>query len=382
MSYSDLARDPRVDRQIRLLSKHHDVVTAGLAPPSLAELEFFDLNAPFEPLQGIMWRRIRATPGVAFRRFRRVHWAKPLQQGTKAALTGAKADLVLVNDVAGLPAAFEVVHAPRVILDAHEHAPTEYADQWTWRWVGGPYADWLCRNYLPRLAGMTAVSPGIADAYSKQYGVRCDVLINAPFRAPLVPQPVSQPIRLIHHGIGAPRRRLELLIEAARPLEGRFTLDLMLANGDAAYIRSLAEMARTSPHIEVIPPVPYEQIISRVNNYDVGVHLVPPGGVHDYYQLPNKIFEYIQGRVALAISPTPDMARVVRDYGCGVVTDAPTAEALTRALLDLDAERIAAFKQASHRAADILCAENNQDLLLSMVEKALTTGPVGAPASD
>ncbi len=371
MSFSDLGRDPRVDRQVRFLRDDHEVVTAGFGPSSQADLEFRPIDVEIESFATSMRRRALALPGVAMRRYERMHWTMPIHAATRRALDGVKPDVVLVNDVQGMPAAFEAANGAPVILDSHEHAPTEYAERRSWRFLGGPYADWLLRSYAPQLAVMMTVSQGIADAYAAQYGVQVDVLTNAPFRYDLEPSPVGQPLRLIHHGIGAPRRQQELLIEAVRPLAGTVTLDLMLAAGLPEYIDGLARLAEPLEHVRVIPPVPYGEMIPAINAYDVGVHLIPPGPIHDYYALPNKVFEFIQARVALAVSPSPDMRRVVDEHGLGVVAAAPTPQALREVLGQLDADSVAAFKQASHRAADILCAENNRERLLAMVQEAL-----------
>ncbi len=385
MSFSDLARDPRVDRQIRFLTGTHEVVTAGFAPPSDPSLEFHNMAAPDETLQGWAWRRTRSLPGMAFRRYKLIHSDRPLHKGALKAVQNTRPDIVLVNDVAGLAAAFAAARGAPVVLDSHEHAPSEYSERRTWRWVRGPYVHWLCKTYLPQLAAMTSVSQGIADAYAQEYGIKVDVLTNAPFRMELEPRPVSSPLKLIHHGIGAPRRQLELLIEAAAPLADRVTLDLMLAAGDPVYIEELTRRAEATTNVRVIPPVNYLDIIETVNHYDVGVHLIPLIGLHDYYALPNKIFEYVQGRVALAISPSPDMQRIVEEHGCGVVATHATAESFSEALATLDPDNVWDFKQASHRAADILCAENNREQLLAILDAALAksrdTQTAGARAS-
>jgi hypothetical protein len=68
------------------------------------------------------------------------------------------------------------------------------------------------------------------------------------------------------------------------------------------------------------------------------------------------------------------MARLVRDYGLGVVASDFRAESLAAELNALDAEAIAGFKAASHRAAGELCAERNSDLILDAAETALARG--------
>ena len=112
-------------------------------------------------------------------------------------------------------------------------------------------------------------------------------------------------------------------------------------------------------------------LVRMANHYDIGLFLLPPVNFNWRFTLPNKLFEFIQGRLAIAIGPSPEMARVVRKYGLGVVADDFAPETLAAALNALDGSAIGAFKRASHAAADELCAESNAELMLRVVETAV-----------
>ena len=59
------------------------------------------------------------------------------------------------------------------------------------------------------------------------------------------------------------------------------------------------------------------------NDYDVGLYLLPPTNFNQRYALPNKFFEFIQGRLAIAIGPSPEMAKLVeRSNADGVILTA------------------------------------------------------------
>jgi hypothetical protein len=66
------------------------------------------------------------------------------------------------------------------------------------------------------------------------------------------------------------------------------------------------------------------------------------------------------------------MARIVRAYGCGIVTDDFDPRTFAAALNALDSAAIAAFKRASHAAARELCAERNEAIVVGAVEDALS----------
>ena len=166
-------------------------------------------------------------------------------------------------------------------------------------------------------------------------------------------------MRLLHHGLADRRRRLERMIEAVRLLDDRFVLHLMLM-GSNRDIGRLRAAAGADSRIRFLPPVPMRDIPRVANDHDIGLFLLEPRTPNQRHVLPNKLFEFIQARLAVAIGPSPDMAAVVREWDCGVVADDFTPAALAATLGSLDAAKITRMKQRSHAAADELCAERTR----------------------
>jgi hypothetical protein len=88
--------------------------------------------------------------------------------------------------------------------------------------------------------------------------------------------------------------------------------------------------------------------------------------------LPNKLFEFIQARLAIAVGPSPEMAAIVREHACGVVADDFTPRALADVLAGVTREQIATFKAGANGAAQLLNAEQNQEIVLRLVSRALS----------
>jgi hypothetical protein len=218
---------------------------------------------------------------------------------------------------------------------------------------------------------MMTVSNGVADAYERFVGVRATVVTNAPPLADLRPTAVHEPIRVLHHGGAQRGRGLDEMVRLAALLDDRFRVDFVLVEGDSGYRDALISRARGNSKVRFPPPVPMRELVRMVNCYDIGLFLIPPTNLNRRYVLPNKFFEFIQGRLAVAIGPSPEMARLVRQYGCGVVAADFTPEALAEELNGLDTAQIAAFKQASHLAAGELSAERAAETILDLVETAL-----------
>ncbi|MGI8574484.1 MAG: hypothetical protein ACR2MA_03900, partial [Egibacteraceae bacterium] len=246
-----------------------------------------------------------------------------------------------------------------------------FEDRRLWRTVMQPYMTALTRRYVPRVAAMTTVAPALAEAYRELTGVEATVVTNAPEYHDLRPRAPDGQIRLLHHGVANRSRSLERTIELMKHLDDRFTLDLVLVEHEPRYLRRLRRLAAPDPRIRFLDPVPLRDIVRFANGYDVGVFLLPPRNFNYAHALPNKLFEFIQARLAVAIGPSPEMARVVREWECGVVAADFAAMSLAQKLSALDPNAITGYKQRSHAAAAALNAETNTELLHRMAEQLI-----------
>lgn len=367
ISFSNLASDPRVDRQIAALRERYDVIAAGLGPPRYEDVAFIDISGPSRTAIG--WSLALAR--LVARRYDSVYWSHPTNVQAFELLRATRPALVVANELASLPIALRL--GCPVLFDAHEYSPAEFSEKLLWRLAVSPYIRWQCRKYIPHVAAMTTVAQSIADVYERDTGMPAEVVLNAPPRAQLAPTPVHHPIRIIHHGAARRGRGLEAMIGIADLLDERFTMDFVLVEGSPGYRDELIRRARG--RVRFPDPWPMHELPVRANEYDIGLYSLPPMNFNNRSALPNKFFEFIQGRLAIAIGPSPEMARVVRQYKCGIVADDFSSSALAKAINGLHAEVIADFKRASHVAADELCAEANGKLVLRAAEDAL--GSVG-----
>ena len=368
LTASDLARDPRVARQRGVLRECGDAWSAGLAAPTDGGTFVRLLPRPRTPL-----RRARLLAQLLLRAH--ASCAASCYQLAPDATRPAKWDLVVANDVDTLPLAFQLAgERTPVLLDAHEYAPREFEDRLYWRVLQQPHKTWLCRAYLPRVHGFMTVCDGIADEYARVFGVaRPAVVPNAPPRQPGAPRPTAPGrIRLVHHGLASRSRKIETMIDLMRHLDRRFTLDLMLVSSEPGYLDWLRQRTGGDPRITFRAPVATSEIIAATRDYDIGLFLLPPTNFNYRFALPNKFFEFVQARLAVAIGPSPEMARLVRQHELGVVAEDFAPATLARHLNALDAPAIDRAKAAAHRAADVLCWENSRALLRDLVHRLLS----------
>ena len=373
ISLSDLGSDPRVERQIVALTGRYDVLAAGLGPPKVEGVGFVPLDPPDLPSYPVLLLQLGLIQVARLLGFhRRAYRAQHNLAKWRDALRTVSADLVVVNDTQMLPLVFETSRGSPIVFDAHEYSPDEYTN-WSWRIFARPHMRWICRTYIPRTAGMMVVGPGIGELYARDTGVKPVVVTNAPPYAELAPTPVGERVRLIHVGLADPQRRLEDTIRVMRELDDRYSLDFLLAGADwfPSYVERLRRLAAGDPRIRFLDPVPMREIPRFANAYDIGVFLLPPRHTNQELALPNKFFEYIQGRIVPAIGPSSEMARIVEEWDCGIVAPDFRAETLATSIRATTAERLEEMKRNAAVAARSLCAERNEELILEVAAKAL-----------
>lgn len=372
LSPSALATDPRVQRQLRLLLPEYRVTAAGFSDPELDSVNYVSL------VEGGVSRSPRVTrlARLATRKFDSYYNSLPWVQRARQVLSGKSFDLIIANDGESWPLALELRGSSRVLFDAHEYTPREFEHAWWWRMFYQPYKFSLCEKNLARADGMLTVCPGIAEEYTRVFGVHPVVVRNVPEAATVSPSTVGPDrVRMIHHGGANPARKIENMITMIDALDERFTLDLMLVPSDPGYVAHLRRLAATRPRIRFLEPVPMRDISRTINGYDLGLYLLEPNSFNNRHALPNKFFEYIQARLGVAIGPSPEMARIIQAQGCGVVAGDFQPSSLARALQGVTRDQLITWKEHADIAARQLCWEMESAILRGEVERLLALGP-------
>ncbi len=267
-----------------------------------------------------------------------------------------RAELIVCRDLPLAPMALAVGHSLSipVIIDVAEHYPGLLRDLYNREdfrlinlLVRNPaLAALVERLSLPRAAGVWVVVEEMA-ARLKGLGVpgsRITLVSNTPLpsraalmaQRPRVSSPANQ-LRLVYLGNVERSRGLGVVIEAIglmrqEPL--RVTLDVF---GDGTSLDQDRRQARelgVSDRIVFHGRMPYEDILSRLPEYDVGV--IPHHATdHWNYTIQNKLFDYMAAGLATIVSSMPPAARIVRETGAGLVFSDRDTGSLREAILRL-----------------------------------------------
>ena len=215
-------------------------------------------------------------------------------------------------------------------------------------------------KYVQKVNYGTTVCQSIAQFYSRDYGFYInEVVMNLPCYNDLKPSPCPQnKIRMVYHGVANRTRGMFNMIDIFRKLDARFTLDFFIINQEDNVYHELVNYARDDSKIKFNKPVPTKDLPGTLNKFDIGFYALQNVVPNQEFALPNKFFEFIQARLAIAIWPSVEMANILKKYKLGVVSDQFCNEGLATKLNALSADDINIYKNNANIAARLF---HNQD---------------------
>lgn len=376
---ADASRNPRPNRIIKLLVQNgFNVDYCGFEPRlQLPINKKFVLKKKRSLIGRIInfFRRFFASTLVRLNMFgfaEQIYETTNISKSDQKKMQAIEYDLIFVEDLQLLPLVYRLwgkSECSKIVFDAREFYPKQNEENIRFRWFEKPMRVALCRTYLQSCDLILTVSPGLQRAYLETFNVKSKLLRSTPNYIELpIQHTVNNQIRMVHHGVANRNRSIENMIEIVKKLDDRFTLDLYLV-GSNSYIDTLKKKSIDCNRIRFCKPVAFEQIISMLTEYDIGFYYLFPTGFNVTYNLPNKFFEFIQARLAIAIGPSPDMAHLVKQYQCGFVSSKFTIESMIQTLDSLVREDIDKAKINSDRAAKELCFEKEGKYLLKLIEE-------------
>ena len=355
ISFSNLKSDPRVKRQINYFKEFYEITSVGLADSEIENVTHIDVYSPFNKLNFII-----PFPKLLLGMFESYYWNLKEIKLTLEKIKGKKFDVIIANDADALPVALKIKGNAKVIFDAHEYSPEENNDSLRWRILFKKYKTYLIREYAQKADFMLTVCDGIAKKYNLEFGLNPMVLTNAAdYFQNTNSMKVGDKIKIMHHGLALPQRKIENMIEMMDFVDECFELDLMLVFRKEEYKKEIEQLIGTKKNVRLIPPVSTDEIVPFISQYDMGIYLLEPNNFNNKHALPNKFFEFIQGRLAIAIGPSPEMAKIVTDFDLGLISKNFEVKNLAETVNSFSTEKIIYYKKKCDLAAKDLNAENN-----------------------
>lgn len=290
-----------------------------------------------------------------------LYWsANPIFEQMYQAASRHPADVWIANDWTTLPIALRLWREKGIPYhyDTHEFATEEYAHRLSWRLTRLPLIRRIERAGVLNAESVSTVSEPIAQAMRQAYGLSETpwVIRNLPAYEYWPSRPPDGKTRVLYHGIVAPNRGLEAIIDSTAHWPENHTLTIR-GPGDHSYINSLKErsqLTRSDQSIFIEDPVPMTNIIKYASNYDIGLALFPPNSYQNRFALPNKIFEYIMAGNAVICSDFPEMANIINKTNAGILYDNVNIESISKILLSIDQDTISRYRENARLASETL----------------------------
>lgn len=356
LSFVPIDGDPRVGKQVRRFVGEYAVTTCSPGASPHPDVEHVEMSGA-SPVRRSPAVRLIDEIARRTERFRRLYFLTDGVQNVAQLLGGRSFDAVIANDAETVGIACALFGAGRVHADLHEFFPDMGFDDTALGRRQRRYSTWMIREQVSQAASSTTVAEGIAQRYH-EYGVFPGVVTNSTHPRDLPARPVDGPIRIVHSGNPFHERSLAEIMRAvaASPADVRFDLYLTREPADrrAEFVALAGELGE---RIAVHDPVPQSSLIETLNRHDIGIHILQPVSTNNTMALPNKFFDFVQARLGIVIGPSPEMKRILDEYGLGIVTEGFDQSAIQRAIDSLTPQNVARFKQASDAAAGALSAE-------------------------
>lgn len=293
---------------------------------------------------------------------------------------GRRPSLIVAKDWATSPIALALAdmwHVP-VLYDVTEVSYAQFADDWRWRVLVQPFVMEIERRALHRAAAWSAYGADGATALRRLYDAQTEpfVIRNLPHRFEHQPRDPGRELQFLYHGLAAPSRQLETLIDSVRLWQPDRVLKLRLT-GKPSYIGHLRQYAAqlvAQRRVSFVDPVPNDKVVAAASESDVGFCLLSDGFDQHLLAEPNKLYQYIAAGLGVIVSDLPTMRQIVTKFGFGEVVKGGAVEDIAIVVNSLTAARVAGLQAAAQAAAAQLCWEREQHLVLEAAEAATRRG--------
>lgn len=364
---NDVERDPRVNRQIRWLADtgNYKITVIGFGNDGVS-LPGVDKTVTFSLKPRSLFEKFFSAPGLLLCNLtssvaENIYWSTPAIKDMYEAVLDEEYDIIHANDWDTLPLAVKAAKRMKkteIIYDAHEFATLEFEESLKFRLFYKKYRQIHETTYIKNAAKIITVSELIAKKIADVYGVISTVVMNCPdYTEVKISETKTGNISLCHHGGYHSSRGIEELIKSLKYLEDGYKLHLRLIC-DVNIKHKLDTLASENAPGRIFfhQPVKPSEIVSTINQYDIGVYALRPVNFNSAAALPNKFFEFIMSGLCLCIGPTPEMKQIVERHNCGVVTKGFDARSIAESIKSLSKKTIMDYKKKSLDAAHVLNA--------------------------
>lgn len=366
LTYSYIEIDTRVNRQILTLAENYNITLLSYGKADGKNVEHIEL-----PRKNFV-NRIVVLLWLLLKNYEKSYWKSSENKFVKQIKLLNKFDLIICNEIDTLPLAVSLFKNCPIYLDLHEYAPLELENSLLWNIIYRKYKHYLCKKYLKYPKVISTVSKMIADKYQSEFEVKnIKVIKNTPLYENLSVGLINHNIKLLFHGSASPERKLIKLIRILKRLDSRFTIDFYLYKQKVWYYYFVRIYSYFS-QVQIHKPVPMESLSKNANSYDLGLIVYNNENFNVSAAMPNKLFEYIQGRIGVIVGTSSALKEFVEINKNGIYSEDEDLNDLAAKINALTIQDVIKYKKISNEIASQFCWEQEQKELQKCIRSVYT----------
>lgn len=284
-----------------------------------------------------------------------------------------RTDYFLSNDLDSLFPNYLVskIRGKHLFYDTHEYftGVPELADspfkRKIWKWI----EDWI----FPKLKTVYTVNDSVKNEYEKEYHIPLAVIRNVPMAFSIVPAQMPEhwkdKIILLAQGAGLNTGRSCIeMIDAMPLMDERF--HLVFIGGGTAWneLKERRKALHLEDRIDMMDRMPPARLKSYTALAHLGISLDSFQDKNCLFNLPNKVFDYLQAGVPLFATAIPEVKRIVDEYHCGICITDTSPGVIAKTITDLFEEKtkVGLLKSNAIAASKELCWEKEKEKLIAI----------------
>ncbi|MCM1988737.1 glycosyltransferase [Oceanirhabdus seepicola] len=244
-----------------------------------------------------------------------------------------KSIAIIANDIYILPHAYSLYlklnkqyEKVRLIGDMHELHFASYNHEDDFK---RELRKWILNNFIDKCDLITSVSEECVDLYKEKFNLSNTMSIMNVAKYAEIPIQIknTEEIKLVHTGGASPERKLENMIDLMELLPKNYKLYFYLITSHSSSSLQYLEFLKNriiqkdlSGRVFILDPIPSETVVLEMSKYDIGIYHIKPECPNHEYAMPNKLFQFIQARLGVVVTPLKSMKRIVEDYNVGCVS--------------------------------------------------------------
>lgn len=230
---------------------------------------------------------------------------------------------------------------------------------------------WIEKNFVPRFKQGYTATASITEVFAQKYNVHYTTIRNLPFASSSVINPMKREKIILYQGAINEARGFERLIPAMKKVNA-----VLHIYGDGNFVpqlKALISSHKVENKVKVFEKQLPQNLKAITEQAYIGVNLVEPIGLNQYYSLANKFFDYIQALLPQLTMDYPEYKKINTHYPVAVLIEDIAEDKIVNELnrLLMDVQLYNELQQNCIKARADLCWEKEEKILLSFYKPIL-----------